>query len=162
MKKFYHYNNVKDLSGSAQRAFERSYDSYVKYFNKMKKPANLRPLSKQSYLQDYKSMRNDLEDLDMSLKSIPRDIAKEQKMERSLYQDYRQHQALKDLNLERYKKMTFAKFRQLSEQQIKEDLFDEIESDRTAFLSMSEEERRALAGTTDVNIFISRYYFGSE
>lgn len=162
MKRFYQYNSVKQIPISQLKSFERSYASYEKYYNKLKNPQEAK-LTKEEYLQEYKSLRNDFEDLKLDTKALPRSIAKEQTYQRSIYQDINQLRSLKEeVRVEKYEKMTLSKFRRLNSEDIKKDLFDMIQQDRVDFLAMSNEERMALAGTTDVNYFISKYYFGSE
>lgn len=162
MKRFYHYNSVNQIPLSQRKSFERSYASYVKYYDKLKNPRETK-FTKEEYLQEYKSMRNDFQDLNLDMKALPRSIAKEQTYERGIYRDVNQLRALQEeVRVEKYKKMTLSEFRRLSSQQIDKDLFDLIRQDKADFLAMSHEERMSLAGTTDVNYFISKYYFGSE
>lgn len=161
MKKFWQCNSIREMSSKQKDAFERSYKSYEKHYNKIKNPMEDK-LSKDEYLQEYRSLKSGLEELGYSQKSLPRDIAREQKYERSLFQDVKQLEALQNLGLQEYQGMRLSKFRRLDTETLNKSLFDSIKQDKQDFLKLTDDQKMELAGTTDVNIFISKYYFGSE
>lgn len=160
-KSFYQYKFISDMSASAKTALDKSYASYVQAYNKQKVHKE-KMLSKQAYFYEYKGYREDMSKRGESLKSLPREIAREQNYDRSIFQDRNLLQRFKEAKVKGYEKMTMRKFRGLTDEQLEKDLFKIMEEDRQVFSSWSNEERMAFAGTTDVNKFISYYYFGSE
>lgn len=145
----------KQMTPSQRASFEKSYASYEKYYNKMSSAYEPK-LTKDEYFEAYKSTYNELKSQRLTTAAIPRQVAAEQKYERSWAQDRAQFKALKET--ENFKKMhgemIFKEFRQIQSDDLAEFLWDEIEINKSQLLNSGMNQ-------AEVNTFISQYYFGS-
>lgn len=154
--KFYTAQAQKQMTTAQQKSFERSYQSYVKQYNKLVEPAE-KMFNRSEYFEEYKTFRKMKVSQGKTTAALPRQIAAAQKYERSYTQDLAQWKALQ--KTENFKKMhgtkTFADFRRLEKDDLKEFLWSEIYQARAD---------KAAAGATaeEINTFISSYYFGSD
>lgn len=145
-----------DMTSTQRKQFEKSYQSYEKAYNKLKKPFDSK-LDKEEYFEEYKQVRKERLTQGLDTKAMPREIAKEQQYERSTAQDRAQYAALKESDVFKEKyggKMTFRQFRQLDSEEVEAYLFGEIKA-------FTEQQRKQGESESNIQSFISAYYFGS-
>lgn len=145
----------RQMTPAQEKAFERSYKAYERYYNSQPQMFEDK-MTKSEYFENYKLKYNELKSEGKTTAAIPRQLAAEQKYERSYAQDKAQFRAIKET--ENFKKlhgdMLFKEFRRLTTDDIKDFLWDEIERDKA-------ELRKTGMLEQDINLFISQYYFGS-
>lgn len=139
-----------------QRArFDKSFASYVKYFNKLRKPVE-EVLNESEYFEEYKQTRKHLVEQGKDLKSIPRQVAKEQTYERSYERDRVQYNLFHER--EDFKKLhgnlMFEQFRRLTTESFEDYLWNDIHN-------TYHEQIESGISSKDASKYISKTYFGS-
>lgn len=138
------------------RAFEKSYDAYVRYYNNQGVSFDSK-MTRSEYFENYKIKYNQLKSQGKTTAAIPRQIAAEQKYERSYKQDIAAFKALHEQpNFKKeHRNLKFTQFRKLDTEHINSLVWEDIRVSRQGLLQsgMTSEE---------VSSFIGQYYFGSE
>lgn len=143
------------MTAAQRKQFERSYQSYLKYYNKQGQSFET-AFTKSDYFEEYKLKYRELKSQGKTVAAIPRQIASDQKYERSWAQDRAQYNALKESDA--YKKLhgdkTFTEFRRMQQADIDNMLWDEIAKNRLELKATGMDNH-------EIDTFISAYYFGS-
>lgn len=152
---WYTAETMAQMSEKQREYFERSFDSYNKYYDKLDDPAE-KKLNKSEYFEEYKQIRRDRTKKGLYTRSMPQEVAKEQLFARSLARDKAQYNLFHDR--EDFKKLhgdlLFKEFRKLSNDDLDEFIWNDVNKD------MDELQKKGKS-SAEIRAYISKKYFDS-